>query len=551
MTVIFTLAEFNSDSDLGLIVENIERNVIDITSRTTAIPGRRGHVYEGNEIGAKTFSISCVIPSVTERERVEIGNELANFFNQLSDGNLYKLSLSDEPETFYWVYPTNISSISRLVEGASAGKFNFDLVAPEGVGYGELLTKQVNTAMTTINNPGNAPTPPVIILNTNERLQEIAVANGSEYLHISRKIPPQASAYYLNDECNILTPWTKLQTSTISFDLQDGIIANNADVQVVGGHKLTPTTYGTNPNGVQDRTWFGPARRRNFGKELADFEVWLSCEFMNFYPRAHNKLELNLLDEYGQRAARLWIKDEGISQQNLIGIELFKDGNREQIGLSENFGLNKTIQGTQRITNVTIKRKLKEVDVQGAEEVGSVISKKYQLKEDYSTNLASNFVGIIGLRKVGNRYTAMIQFMDINGKPYGQQHEIHYTDQENKFGQAIAGMTMFFGKKNIYEDEGNPPVAYKGNTVNLRHIRVKEILPQQGKVVQPFIAEPGDEIIIDCGNKKVYKNGIVYMSDLNIGSSFFKLQPGNTTLAFEPRPSSTNVWEVDMNPRKS
>lgn len=551
MATTFTLASVTSD-ELELIVEDITRSILNVSSNTTEIPGRRGHVYEGNQIGAKKFSFTCSVDTQTEAARVEIGNELASFFTQLSNGNLYTLELTDEPNVFYWVYPTNISDMTRIGEGYTQGTFTFDLIAPEGVSYGKLIEFEMPSSTGKITHDGNVATPPVLVLNTTERLQRIAVSNGGEYIHMSRATIPPESAYYLNDECNDLTPWSRLQTSTISFDLQDGVIANDADMSLLNAHKIIPTTYGTNPNGVQDRTWYGPARRRNFGKRLADYEVWFSIEFMNYYPRSFNKFELNLLDEYGQRAARLWIKDEGISQQNLIGVELFKDGNRRQIGLSENFGLNKTIDGVKRTTNVTIKRKLKEVDIQGSEEVGSVISKKYELKEEYTTNAISNFIGTIGLRKVGKRYTAMIQFMDVKGNPYGKLYEIDFTDQNNEFGQSIAGMTMFFGKKNIYEDEGDPPVPYKGNDVSVRHIRVKE-LTEQGPAVVGYVAEPGDEIIIDCGNKKVYKNGSVFMQDLHIGSKFFTLAPSGqvNTLSFEPSPSRENQWTLMLNPRRS
>lgn len=547
----FNLAGFQSDTEMKLIVENIERSIIDLQSNTTQIPGRRGHVYEGNEIGAKVFSISCFVPSETEEERVEAGNELSNFFTQLSDGNLYKVYFSDEPNRFYWVYPTNVSNMARSGDGLTTGQFSFDLVAPEGVSYEELETYDIEEPLVNIEPDCNADTPPVIILNTQDFHKDITVSNGESYIHIGKDVEQPEGLYYLNDEMYTLpNGWTKLTNETISFEPQDGVVANNADVHIVENHKTKVLTWGTNPNGVGDRKWYGPARRKDFGKQLENFEIWTSIEFKNYYPRAFNKFELYFIDNLGNRIGKLYIKDDSVSMKNVIGIEVFKDGDKHQVGTNTGMGLTKTTVGSTKTKNLTLYRALKDADVADGESVGEVKSKKYYLSQDTSTNEITNFIGVIGLRKVGNKYTAGIQYMDVHGKPYGKLYTQTFTDIDERFGQKVAGLVYFFGKKNIYEDETLPnPTPYTGNYMTCRHIRVKE-LTENGKAAETYVAEPGDEIIIDCGNKKVYKNGELYMEDLHIGSKFFTLKPGQENiLAFEPAPDEDNIWTIDVNKR--
>lgn len=533
---------------------NIRRDIIGaLTPQTVDIPGRRGNVYEGTNIGAKTFEIECLMLVDSEEDRIELSSELANLVAQMSDGNLYQLRFGDEPETFYWVHPTGVSQAERIGETNSEAVVTLSFSAPEGVGYKDLEEYTLTSNITPFTSSGNAPTPAIFILNTEEKLKEIAVSNGEDYVHIGRNVAQPAGLLYLDDKGNSLTPWVKLSSSTIPFEPQDGVVANNAEVYVAGagGHKFAVSTFGSNPNGVGDRKWYGPARRRNLSKKIQDFEISMSVEFFNYYQRAFNKIELYMLDDLGQRIGKLYIKDEGVSRTNVIGIEIYNNGEKHQVGTNTGMGLTKTTAGSNAKRTLTIKRALKDADVAKGEQIGEVKSKKYALIQSDTKNVLTNFTGTIGLRKVGNVYTASIQYMDSKGKPYGKLYTQTFTDRSNKYGQALAGMAMYFGKMNIYEDEGQPPIAYKGNGTYITGIRTKELTPQ-GKAQEAYVAEPGDEIIIDMGNKKIYKNGSVYMEDLNIGSQFFSLKPQSTNMiAVEPKPGLNNIWNMDINPRNS
>ena len=101
-----SIAGFNSKRDLKLIVSDIKRPLVpELTEQVQDIPGMRGVVYQGMNIGQKAFDITFFMQCIDDRDCVLQMRDLSNFFVQMMDGREYPLIFSDEQDVTWWVHP--------------------------------------------------------------------------------------------------------------------------------------------------------------------------------------------------------------------------------------------------------------------------------------------------------------------------------------------------------------------------------------------------------------------------------------------------------------
>ena len=72
--------------------------------------------------------------------------------------------------------------------------------------------------------------------------------------------------------------------------------------------------------------------------------------------------------------------------------------------------------------------------------------------------------------------------------------------------------------------------SYKVQNMAITTLRVNNLSPEVPETYNPVIIKAGDVIDIDCKENMVYKNGDSFLQYLDIGSTFFPINPGETSL---------------------
>lgn len=560
----FNYAEFSSE-ELGLFVIDVKKDTIgDITTSSVKLPGRTGEVYKGAEIGSKKIDIECFAVGLkSDTERNTLLQEIAGFIGQTTDGDLYPLILEHEQDITYWVYPTGVSEFTRANATATEGSFTLSFICPEGKGYKEQIEQQLTTPTFELSAEGTAPTAPVFTVNVEKDIKKLGISDtDGNYIYIGNGFNVDDADEQINmkprvlyDPCTTLATWTKVTENTLTFNIENGYISSDADI-TTSSNSLEPIKkdgdyfYGTAKEG--QKGWHGAVRQQMLNTSCDDYIVRARFYVNNRYGRAQNKIELYLLDNLGKRIGKLMIKDNGNSMENMVHIQVGSDSSTS--GASKgvyNSDTDKKVKTTKKnsLSKKPVKFKTtKKVTVKkNGKKKTETVSKSYSYPQSNEENSFTDFYGYLELRKIGNKFTAKVQKLDSKGKEIknGTYTSKVYTDSTGKFSKALAGVAVYMAKYDISEDTLKQ--KYKPNIVKLCDLRVYNVLE---KATTTVIAEKGDELIIDCDNKVIYKNGYIYLEDVYIGSVFPQLDPKEPSMfAMSPAPSTDVKWSVTYHPK--
>ena len=556
----FTIANFDSKKDLGLILNDYTRTVIpDVAEQTVDIPGIRGQLYQGMDIGARTFTLDVTLLCGSEKDRVVKIRDLSNFFVQMMDGQEYPLKFGDESDITWWVHPTAISEPQRLGKSLHDVEFTITFKCSSGVGVGITREHELVSQTSRITPRGNTTTYPVFTYIGQEQTK-IGISDGDDYIYIGKGFdvenqdaPVNMQPRILNDACNTLATWTALSsTSDIQFNIENGVISDDAAVRTTGNSLTVTLKDGDNYFGKNvEGKWHGPARMQWLSKSLTDYKITARMLVNNKYARAMGKVELYLLDQNGRRIGKIMVKDNDESLKNMVQVQIGYDSNgtSKDVYLSTRDGDVKVTEKSKAKKELKYQAKVKTTttDKKGKKTtVETTPTKTMMLPQDLSFNTFTDFYGNISLTKKGDLYTVAIQKLDSNGNPIKKVYEDYFTDTHKIYGDKLAGIAIYFAKYDITEDKLEIPVKYKENTVQLNDVKVWELLGEEKQI----IAEQGDEIIIDCGTNTVTKNGEPYMENLYIGSNFFDMTGDiQTAFSVNPPPDENNKWYLSYKER--
>lgn len=569
----FNYCGFDSEEELGIFVEDAKKDIIgSLTATTTNIPARIGELYQGITIGSKAIELKCFLPEIyTAQEKAEALRNIAGFIGQTTDGELYPLILAGEEDVTYWVYPSAISGFDNINQNSFEGSFTITFGCPESKSYGELIEQPLTKASTVLNAEGTAPTGAILTLEAGQNLKKIGVSDeNGDFVYIGSNFELDDADTTVNmkprilyDPCNTLASWTKVTPSTLTFNIENGDIATDANISATA-NALVPTkkngkpNFGTNPNGSSKTKWYGAVRQQYLTTACDDWIIRARFKVDNNYGRARNKIELYLLDSVGRRIGKIMIKDNGNSMENDVAVQIGYNypSNYKMV---YNSATDKKVKTTKKNTlgnkdvifkkSKTVKVKKTTTTKSGKKKTETVSKKMTEIvKYDQSNeeNTFTDFYGYVELRKVGNKYTAVVQKLTSKGVAIknGKFTSKTYTDSSKKFGDRLAGIAVYVAKLDIDEDAQG--FDYKPNSLALADVRVWNVLGAVNEVV----AEAGDEIVIDCDNKTVYRNGVVYMENIYIGSVFPTLDPNEEqAYAVSPVPSATNKWSLSYHPK--
>ena len=550
----FNFAKFNSQTDLNLLVKDVQRDIVgELSPQTIKIPARQGEIYEGTSIGAKKLVVNALLKATNEHERISRLKDIAQLVQATADGDLYPLTFSDEPGITYWCYVDSISTPSRVLERGADMEFDITFNVPEGVGYGDRVSHIITTPTLALKPTGTAPTYPVLTLNVGEPITKAGVATENAFVYVGSETEGETieaeSKMVLNDPCNTVDSWTQLTAPT--FTLENGIVGEGATMYSTGDAIQVAKKDGRFYYGAsKDKTkWQGPLYRQGLPTTLADWKITARIYTDNRYARSRSKIELYLLSSTGARIGRIMVKDNGIDLQNELLVEIGPDVNNKDIFYSptDNQKITKSAKTTTKTITITDTRK--ETDKKKGYKKGDTYSRKLSVQSNDTENVWTDFYGTITLEKIGNKYTVEIQRMVKGGTPKGSKYTKTYTDTENKYTEMMekfAGVALYSAAMPINEDIGTKPATYKQNIVQLTDLRVWNHKSAGTDPSQTF--EVGDEVIFDLENGQVYKNGETI--PFAIGSTFFSVPANQTTnIGLIPEPSEKHTWLLDYTPR--
>lgn len=557
--ITFNFCGVDSRQDLDLIVNQIKRPILpEVTENTQDVPGMVGKIFLGNSYGQKIFEIDITIKAKSEQERVQKIAQLTDLCMTFGDGE-YPMIFSDESDFTYYGHFAGISTPERLREGSHWATCTLSFSCSDPKAYGEYESFSLDENPINITPNGTAECYPIFTCLPKKDVTKIAITDqDGNYVYIGADVDPDTGDSPINkeplvfhDPCSTLATWTEITKDNLTFQIENGIpsgtMKSTGNALKVGLDSNGASDFGPATN---NKKWHGPVRQQWLPNAYDDWRLLIRMYNYQYYPRAHGKVELYLLDEDGARIGKIMLKDASNSEE--VAVQF-------QIGTSSSFkeiyaGVGKVKKGKRTTKTVKLGNGTKTVTSKGKKKTVQQW-KTVKLDEDTSTSTYTNFYGYLRLQKIGNKYQVYILKLDSNSNPlWDKPIIVNWTDTSNKYSKnKLAGVAFYTAKMDISEDAAKPPKSYKNNNMGLADVKVWNIIDGgNGAVTQPtIIAHNGDEIKINSEDHTVYKNGAPFMQNFYIGSEFPIMQGGILkTFAFEPNLDEAD-WYVEYRPTKN
>lgn len=561
--ITFTYGGFNSSDDLNLVVEEIKRGILgDISEIAQEVPAMVGNIYNGTSHSAKKIDIDCVMKAETEEERAEMIHELGNLFFDDSNDE-FDLILSDEPQYAYHAHVAAISTPERISNTSSYSSFTITFTCSKPFAYGEQQSETITEDVYELTPDGEAPTYPVFTIIPNTDVTNIAISDDSgSYVFLGQDENTESQTtivnkepQILNDACNTLDTWTKLTQETMTFSTENVYISSVADMRSTAnslriGQKDGKDYFGGNVS----KQWHGAARRQMLTQACDDYRVRVRLYNIEHTFRAKNKIEVYLLATDGTRIGKMMLKDNDNTREVMIACDVgYNSDNRKEIYASTGAvskykttsSATKTVKvkvGTKTVTKTVNKKKTK---------VTENVYKTLKLDSDFHQSTYTDFYGWLQLEKVGNKYTFSFMKLNENGSnAWSKTKNYTYTDTKGYSNKQLGGIAFVISKYDITEDLNG--IDYTPNTMALCDVKVWNLIDGGNKANNEpeIVAYAGEEIKIDSEDGRVYRNGVPYMNNFYIGSTFFKVIGGTSKVfSFSPSPDEAEI-KVDYVPTK-
>ncbi|WP_339145454.1 MULTISPECIES: distal tail protein Dit [unclassified Sutcliffiella] len=265
---------------------------------------------------------------------------------------------------------------------------------------------------------------------------------------------------------------------TILSDAMNTLVGWSNASQVDGG--VVAGSFMVGSDGFQvnsfgsGEAWHGPSLQKSISQPLRNFQVEMRCKFFSMSPVGVGRIELYLLDANGNKFAKLAFKD--IHRYNYL--------QQGEVRVGPHVGGTFIIAGTPPDPK----------------------------QWDY-------FTGILRLSRINGKWEAYIA--NIDGVHIGVMEATYIDESVNA---DLTGIQIHAGVSGT-----NSPA-----TMRIQQIRVYKLNDVSGSVV-PYIAQPGDEIIIDHKSDSILING-QDMKKLkgDFISSYFPINPGDNALVISP-----------------
>ncbi|AJH77480.1 distal tail protein Dit [Heyndrickxia coagulans] len=545
MTAIVSDTEFGffyagaHSREFNLKVIEIHRNIFPtVEEQTQNIPGMSGDLYLGTNVKNRTFVVDVEIVAGSHTQRIDLIHQISDWLMPVDDAE-FDLIFDDEQDFTYYAHVSNITEVTRSLY---KGKASITFSCSDPKGYGEYQQHDMTTNPITITPDGTAECYPIFTCMPKKDVTKIAITDeDGNYVYLGADVDPDTGdapidkePLVFHDTCNTLANWTAINSSNITFELENGIpsgtMRSTANAIKVGKTSDGYADFGAATN---DKKWHGPVRLQWLPNGYDDFRIRVRMWNRQYYSRARGKCEVYLLDSNGTRFGKIMLKDNGSSEEVYAQVQLGTSSSYKNIY----YGKGNIKKGKKKTKTVKLGTGTKKVTEKGKSKTVQQW-KTVKLDEDTSTNTFTDFYGYIELQKIGNKYRVEIMKFDDDSNPAWSKPLVYtYTDSSGKYAKQLAGIAFYTAKMDIKEDAADPVKHYTNNGMGLSDVKVWNIIDGgNGSSASPTtIAHKGDEIKINCEDRTVYKNGAIFMDKLYIGSNFPTLQGGvEKVFSFEP-----------------
>lgn len=487
----FTFKGIHSN-DYGLLVTHVSRSILPpLTEKIVTIPNRPGGYWFGNDMGIREFLIDVTFIESTDTDLVQKARDVAGW---LLDDQEQPLIFDTEPDKTYFAVFAGQTNLDTLF---SVGSATLRFICPDPYAYGpELESNPITSSPFLFTPAGTEKTSPVIVATFTEPSTYFSIATKDQYIHIG-----QADGA---DE-------TTLPREEVMID--DGMTSTTGwqtHAQVEGGSvqgaitpdawAFVPTSYGSSS------AWHGPALKKMATNPAQDFRFEGIIGFFAAKQEEMGRIEFYLLGQNNETIGKLAIKDIWKDEATMIEARVgdATSGRYLIAHIGKRYYKKKKVNVTKKVNGKT-------------KTVPQIIT------EGFSEH--SDFYGKLKMERIGKNWKASVIRLDqYTGKELDRL-EVKFYDKNNQFQTPIAGVAVHFGQY------GTHPFIDK---IFVTHVR----LTKYNQDISPSVPEifvPGDEVLIDCESGAIFKNGDVWMEELNIGSEFFEFEGGQPhTIAFEP-----------------
>lgn len=262
--------------DLGQYLElrDIRRNILPTRENYSIdIPSMTGKVYNGFKYGERVIEIDFLVKSLNTNEYLQFVRDIATILDVDAPSRLY---LMDEPNKYYYAVIEGDTNISEIARGVGEGTLSFVCYNPIAYSDEEKIFTGANKIIA--HNEGTTKAYPIININFSKETtfaQVNNINNGAAVLvgqwpNVNQPTAP-AKGPVVSDNCTVLTDWLAVGNVLDADRSIEGNFTINS-----GGYAITPSDMGS---ADASKKWHGPARRRNMGRNIRDFEVIAEFEF--------------------------------------------------------------------------------------------------------------------------------------------------------------------------------------------------------------------------------------------------------------------------------
>lgn len=345
-------------------------------------------------------------------------------------------------------------------------------ICPDPYKYGEDKAAPIVNGLVTVQNLGTAETPPLVKLNVLQPTTFIDIVTDNAYMRLG-KIPSVEDTVY-QPRTTILNDSMNSMVgwSPTTFASEIGTITSDGVIQS-DGDSMFPQNYGTGSSLL----WHGPAVAKSLSEELVDYDIRFRAHHVIGDLNTIGRTELYLLDVNKVPIARLTMTKSNRGKVSTLEVRLIAD-------------------------NPSNSRYLVRV-----------------MPEDVPD--WEHLTGFATLKKVGNTFTARcVRTSGVGGRVL-KEFNATFEDTLGHFQRKVASVAVVFMK---YKD-------YPTLSLNRSDEALVEKINQRTGI--PYIVQAGDTVDIEHKNADIRINGETRLIK-TLGSSFFKLKPGENIISVEP-----------------
>jgi predicted phage tail component-like protein len=328
----------------------------------------------------------------------------------------------------------------------------------------------VTTGDNTISNSGTAPTYPLLTLTATQDSSFLKVSNQTgKYILIGQA--PDAEGAEVNGWVDDFSDDCSTMDWSAGGAIDNGS-TTGAVMSATGGY-FYASNYGSVTSG-----WLGPSVRRALGTAATNFEVEARVD-LRAVTAAIGRIELYLRDTGGNCIGKIGMRD---------------------VQTGDNY-------------------------IQAEARAGSGASSK----TFYSGTPTNKYLwksyneGRLLISRVGNLWTAKFGIYNTGTKEWSSRLTKEWVDAAGTWTAQLTHVDLHIGKYKTFTALTN---AY------IKHVWARRYTAP-GATETPKVIKSGDEIVIDFSRNRILRNGEPWLTELQVGSQFFPLDPGSNTFTIE------------------